>query len=450
MTRTAMIGKGCAVVAAMAVFSAPGLGSAQEAAQPGAPAHPKPKEGKDKPEKAEKEKVDLGFVGTALGAYDSNILDKGTGAVGAAGLDVTLGLTVGVPVSKVLSWASGVGLGSNYRDGISGNVGGANALRLDAHVKTGIEALLAGKSSLPGRHVKHDVFPVVKLAVEAKYALWANPYLPQPPQAADETEDALEPTEDDDAASGDSGGGGGEAALHRRGRPSLMFAEGVEGADSAEAAGPEAGGEEAEEEQPEAAEIPIGGQTFSNPNTHHKFTGVVRLTVEPVKKLTLGVDGGVGRDLVNLDDSVEVSPEYNEVTAGASAKYKISPKLLWVSLGYIFERRIFDEVGKTDLPQDFSVQGAKVRIDVPLKPVKFNLTYDIRFKLSDTSDVAGGSGNTTRHQFQLGAEIPIMKILAAVVETRLTDTQFSPAVGGVAGPDSVRFIGLAGLKVSLH
>ena len=51
------------------------------------------------------------------------------------------------------------GRGPNYRDGVGGAVGDANALRVDANVKTGIAMLLLGKTSLPGRKVKKELIP---------------------------------------------------------------------------------------------------------------------------------------------------------------------------------------------------------------------------------------------------------------------------------------------------
>ena len=49
------------------------------------------------------------------------------------------------------------------------------------------------------------------------------------------------------------------------------------------------------------------GQTFSNPNTHHKVSGIAKLTLEATKKLSATLDAAFLHDFVNLTD-VEVSP----------------------------------------------------------------------------------------------------------------------------------------------
>jgi OmpA-OmpF porin, OOP family len=386
----------------------------------------------------DKSKVDLGATASALGAYDTNIFDKGANPVSAAGLDVTAGLTLGVPVSPRVSWINGVGVGTNYRDGISGSVGDANALRVDAHARTGIEALLAGRTSLAGRKVKKGIFPAVKLTLEAKYALWANPLITQPPKLDDESIDALEPS-DDDSGSDSSGGGGDTTARSERPRRYAQ-ADSSTASDGAPSAG-EGGGDDSgnEGDEAEPAEVSAGPQTFSNPNLHNKVTGIAKLSLETSKKWSFGLDGTFGRDFVDLDDNVEVSPEYDEITAGLSARCKIAPKVLWITAGYVFERRFYDEPSAGGASQDFFVQGGKLQFDLPFKVVKLKLSYDARLKFAD----AGSAKNATRNQVQLGAEVPLGKVFSAVAETRFTYTIFD-------GPaNSTRFIGLAGLKVKL-
>ena len=347
---------------------------------------------------------DLALSAASLGAFDSNIFDKGTNPTTAAGGEVNLGIGIGVPLGGSLAWASGAGIGANARQGIDGSAGESNAMRVDAHLKTGLELLLFGKSSLPGRPAKKAVLPALKLGLEAKYAYWSNPLITQPAGQSDATIDALEPTE----TSADA-------------EPT----EETAGADG------EGGGEQAE-----AAEVPIGAQTFSNPNTHHKVTGAARMTLEVTSALTFSAEGGGGRDMVRLTDDVQVSPEYNEMTADLSGKYKVSPKYLWVTLGYSYEQRRFDELNAKRDAQDFAVNGGKLVFDIPLKPIKVKLGYDVRLKSSD----AGAAGNTTRHQGQLGVEVPITKAFSAVADARYTNTLLN------GPPDSTRFIGIAGMK----
>ncbi len=364
---------------------------------------------------------EFGFNGSMLGAYDSNVFDKGTSSVPAGGADLTLGASIGVPLSQRVGWASGVGYGTNYRDGLGGNVGAGNTLRVDASAHTGIEVLLLGKTSLPGRHVKRASYPALKFGLEAKYALWSNPLTSQPKKQTDESVDALEP------AAADAEAPAGEAS-----------APAEHGASNDEGGG--GGGEGAEEgDGAEAASIQTGSQTFSNPNTHHKVSGTARLMLEASKAFSAGLHVGSGRDIVNLADGAEVSPEYNDLLSGATATYKLSPKYLWLSGGYSFERRIYDGPNASGAPQDFDVHGGKLGFDVPLKLVKFKVGYDLRFKFADS----GPAANNTRHQVQIGAEVPITKMFAAVLEARYTDT----VVSGSA--DSIRFLGMSGLKVKM-
>ena len=351
---------------------------------------------------------EIGLSAASLGAFDSNVFDKGKDPVMAAGGDVNVGVNLGVSLGHRVSWANAVGLGSNARHGVDGSAGDSNAMRVDAFLKTGLELLLFGESSLPGRSAKRSQLPALKLGLEAKYAYWSNPFITQPASDADPTVDALEPTE--------------------------PATDSTDGEVAAEGEGGDEGG--SAEPTEAAADIPIGAQTFSNPNTHHKLTGAARLVLEASSRLTFALEGGGGRDMVKLTDGVLVSPEYNEATADFSAKYKLLPKLLWVTLGYVFERRMFDEPNAKGLTQDFAVNGGKAVLDVPLKPVKFKLGYDLRMKSAD----AGSDGDTRRHQVQLGAEVPVSKSFAIVADARYTNTEMNGA------SSSTRFIGLAGLK----
>lgn len=343
---------------------------------------------------------ELAVTAASMGAVDSNIFDKGANPTAAAGGELNLGLGIGVPLGDSVSWASGAGVGTNARRGIDGDAGDSNALRLDGHAKTGLELLLFGKTSLPGRAAKKPQLPAMKLGLEAKYAYWSNPLISQPAAQSDATIDALEPTDD------------------------------ASGEDLAEDDGSGAG------EQAEAAEIPIGAQTFSNPNTHHKVTGATRLALEISSALSFAAEGGGGRDMVRLTDAVQVSPEYNELTVDLSAKYKVAPKYVWITAGYSFERRMFDDRNAKGDAQDFAVNGARFALDLPFKPIKVKLGYDVRFKSAD----AGQAGNTTRHQLQIGTEVPITKTFAAVADARYTNTLFN------GPPDSTRVIGIAGMK----
>lgn len=81
--------------------------------------------------------------------------------------------------------------------------------------------------------------------------------------------------------------------------------------------------------------------------------------------------------MVRLTDDVQVSPEYNEMTADVSGKYKVSPKYLRVTLGYSYEQRRFDELNAKRDTQDFAVNGGKLVFDIPLKPIKVKLGYDV-------------------------------------------------------------------------
>jgi hypothetical protein len=126
----------CVLGATAAFF--PAIASAQETPQK-AEAKPADAGKGKKPEAPEKAKVEVGVTGTAMGVYDTNIFDKGANTIQGAGFDVTMGLNLGVPLTKAMSWASGVGLGSNYRDGIGGgDGGGAHAHRSAVHATTGL------------------------------------------------------------------------------------------------------------------------------------------------------------------------------------------------------------------------------------------------------------------------------------------------------------------------
>jgi hypothetical protein len=403
------------VLPAIALAGVPAVARAEGVAMPvkDAPAGAPAKEEGARP-------YEVGITAASMGAFDSNVFDKGTAPTMAAGGDVNVGIGIGVPLGSRVAWASGAGLGSNARQGIDRSAGDANALRVDAHLKTGLEFLLFGKTSMPGRPTKKPRYPALRLAVEAKYAYWSNPFITQPKTATDCSIDALEPTDttsDGDLALQDAENGGGSDGA----------SDGVAESDAEE------GGADS---QVESADIPVGAQTFSNPNTHHKLSGATRLLFDLSSRLSLTAEGGGGRDMVRLDDTVQVSPEYNDATADVSAKYKVAPSFLWVTVGYAFERRIYDELNAKGLEQSFDVNGVKVVIDVPLKRLKLKAGYDLRMKSADS----GATGDTTRHQVQLAAELPVSKAFAVVADARHTNTIFS------GQPDSTRFIGLAGLK----
>lgn len=359
---------------------------------------------------------EVGLTAASLGAFDTNVFDKGTDPTMAAGGDVNVGVGIGVPLGARVAWASAAGLGSNARQGLDKSAGDANALRVDAHLKTGLELVLFGKTSLPGRPLKHPSYPALRLGLDVKYAYWSNPLVTQAKAPADSGLDALEPTDaasDGDLALQDAeSDGGGDGASE---------GESDDGAGGAEAT---------------AADVPVGAQTFSNPNTHHKLTGATRLVLDVSSRLAVTAEGGGGRDMVRLDDTVQVSPEYNEMNADLSAKYKVAPAYLWVTVGWAFERRIYDVPDAKGLEQSFDVNGLKALVDVPLKAVKVKLGYDLRIKSAD----AGSARDTTRHQVQVAGELPVSKVFAVVADARLATTVFS------AQPDSMRFIGLAGVK----
>jgi hypothetical protein len=412
MKRTVIQGLGV-VLAGLAAWG-PAVAAAQES--PAAPAPGKPDATSNAETKTKSAKPPKSFefdvTGAVLGALDSNVFDKGDNPILAGGVDVDLSLQFGIPVGKRLSWIVGLGFGSNFRGGLSGDVA-ASALKIDANAKTGLEVLLAGKSSLPGRHVKKSVFPVVKLGVEVKYALTTNPLTTE--KKTDVGADALAPADEADDVS-DSTESGDSA--------------------NAEEAADEADAEDDGEEEAEASSG-ASGQTFSNPNTHHKGSGVARLTIEPTKTLTLGADVGGARDFVNLTN-VETSPQYSEFTGGVNVKYKIHPKYLSLSAGYSYERRSYDEQ-KTKSGEDlqFDVHGGKLGIDVPLNAFKIKAVYDVKYKFVGVDETT----NQVRHQGQLVVEVPLIKNLAAVADGRLSSTV--PA----AAPSALRFIGLAGLKM---
>jgi OOP family OmpA-OmpF porin len=395
----------------------------------------------------DKTKIDFGVNGSAFGVADTNIFDKGANTVQAVGFDVNAGLNLGVPIAKRVSWVSSTGLGTNYRDGVGGgSVGDANALRVDFNVVSGFETLLFGKTSLAGRKVKKSTYPNMKLTLQAKYALWANPLITQKPAQDDETIDALEPSDDDEGGGSSRDGGGG--AMNEWRRHPRLYAQAdsssandgsPEGGGSDEGQGDsgEGGGEGDNEGQGEPAEVSAGPQTFSNPNLHNHVSGIAKLALDTSKKWSFGLDGVFGRDFVDLEDTVETNPQYDEVTANLTAKYKLLPKVLWLTGGYVFERRFYDEDLPSGASQDFFVQGAKFIADIPLKHVKLKASYDVRFKIAD----AGSSKNATRNQVQLSAEVPIGKVFSIVDESRFTYTLFD------GSPNSTRFIELLGAKV---
>jgi OmpA-OmpF porin, OOP family len=399
-----------------------------------------------KGQKKDKTKIDFGVDGSAFGVVDTNIFDKGANTVQAVGFDVTSGLHLGVPLSPHISWISSGGLGTNYRDGVGGSVGEANAMRVDANAVTGFETLLVGKTSLAGRKVKKPTYPNMKLTLQAKWALWANPLITQKPAQDDETIDALEPSDsdDDDGSSGEGSGGGARNEWRRHPRTYAQADSSSANDGSPEGGGgdegqgdDDAGGDNEGEGEGEPAEVSAGPQTFSNPNLHNHLSGIVKLALDTSKRWSFGADATFGRDFVDLEDTVETNPQYDEITGGLTAKYKLLPKLLWLTGGYVFERRFYDEDLPSGASQDFFVQGAKFVADIPLKHVKLKASYDVRFKIAD----AGSSKNAIRNQVQVSAEVPIGKVFSIVDESRFTYTLFD------GSPNSTRFIELLGAKV---
>lgn len=359
---------------------------AQEAKPPtevSAKAPPAPKVGSE---------VELSL--SSLGAYDSNVKDKDQ-AVSAGGFDLGIQLKLGVPLGQRVGWGSSAGFGTKYRNG-GVTEPSATTLKLEGSAATGFEALLAGDGSIPGRKVKGTVFPLVKLGLEGRYKLSTSPVITKPVEGFDDIEDSLEVSEDSDEDGGD-------------------------------------------EDEEEGASTGGGGQTFSSPNTHHNLGGTLKLAVEPLKRFSVHLEGGLHHDFVALGEGVMVSPEFTEVAASTTFKLRIVPEILHAALGYSFDHRWYDEeTTKAGDPLLFMVHGIKAGLELPLKRVKLKASYDLKLRVVDVDTAM----NRTRHEVQLGAEVPVLEKLSALVDTRLSATEGS-------GPTALRFIAMAGLKYKL-
>ncbi|MFO0723608.1 MAG: hypothetical protein U1E65_07500 [Myxococcota bacterium] len=327
---------------------------------------------------------------SSMGAYDSNVTDKDK-AISAGGFDVDLHAKLGVPLGERVGWGSSGAFGTKYRNGGATDTT-QNTLRLEAGLNTGLEILFTGDASIPGRKVKSPLFPMVKLGLEGRYKLTATPMLQKPVQGFDDTADSLEADSDDEGDDDEGSSTGG------------------------------------------------GGQTFTNPNTHHKLSGVLKLGIEPAKRVGFNLEGGVHHDFVALGEGVLVSPEFTEIGGGATAKFKIVPEILHLSVGYGLEHRAYDEeLAKNNEPLSFLVHGIKATLEFPFKFLKLKASYDLKLRVVDVDP----SMNRTRHEVQAGAEIPVTEHWAALIDTR-----FSTTVAEGSG-DAVRFIAMAGLKAKL-
>lgn len=332
---------------------------------------------------------------SSLGAYDSNVKDKDQ-AASAGGFDLGIQLKLGVPLGQRFGWGSSAGFGTKYRNG-GVTEPSATTLKLEASAATGFEALLAGDGSIPGRKLKGTVFPLVKLGLEGRYKLSTSPVITKPVEGFDDIEDSLEVSEDSDEDSGD-------------------------------------------EDEEEGASTGGGGQTFSSPNTHHNLGGTLKLGIEPVKRFGIHLEGGLHHDFVALGEGVLVSPEFTEAGGSTTFKLRIVPEILHASLGYGFEHRWYDEeTTKAGDPLSFAVHGIKAGLELPLKRVKLKASYDLKLRVVDIDPAM----NRTRHEVQLGAEVPVLEKLSALVDTRFSATE------GSSGPAALRFIAMAGLKYKL-
>jgi hypothetical protein len=335
--------------------------------------------------------VDFALSASGMGAVDSNVFDRPSGRIAAGGVDFDANGLLGVPLGSRVSWIGAGNFVANYRSGT--NVSdGSNATKLDGIAKTGLEGLLFGKTSLPGQKVDHGVFPAMKLSLALKYAYTSNPVFGQQPSQVDETSDVLEPAPDE-----------------------MSF------------------------EDDGTAGVPIGGQTYSNPNIHHRASATVRDSLEAGKRLLFTLDATALRDGVGVVDG-EVSPNFYSGAASLNARYKLAPQYLWLTAGYSFEQRSYQLLTvPSGSPLRFGTHGLKVALDLPLTWVKLKLGYDLRLRRVG-ADI---TQNRNRHQVQAALEMPLGKSFSAVIDARFTDTT-SPV-----GPDSARVITMAGLKGSI-
>jgi hypothetical protein len=326
--------------------------------------------------------VKYGLSASGMGAVDSNVFDRASGRISAGGVDFDAAGCVGVPLEGGTTWTVAGNFVANYRSGTNAS-DGSNATKIDGIAKTGLETLVMGGKG---------VFPAMKLSLEGKYQYTSNPVLGMPLSQVDETADALEPATDDTVFGDD-----------------------------------------------ESAGVPVGGQTFSNPNIHHRASATLRDLLEVGKRLSLTVDATALRDGVGVVDG-EVSPNFYQGAAGLSARYKLAPRYLWVTAGYTFEQRFYQSLAATNgSALQFGTHGLMIGFDLPLQWVKLKLTYDLRLKRVAIDPTQ----NRNRHQLEAALELPLGKNFAAVIDARFTDTT------APAGPDSARVIGMAGVKGSI-
>ncbi len=343
---------------------------------------------------ADQKKLEFEFSTCTLGAGDNNVFDKGTNETAAIGTEVGLSAQLGVPISSRFGMRVAPSFDVNYRVPFSTK---DNVLKLEGGLKIGFETLLAGRSSVPGFKTKNGIFPVLRLGFESKYLLSTTPILGEPQAAYDETADAIATGSDVTAS---------EA--------------GQEGEASGESSG-------------------VANQVFANPNTHHRISETVRLATETSKALTLTAEGTVLHDFVDLAE-LTTNTTFTSVTPGVNFRYKIAPDYFWLSGGYTLDIRSYEEKLATNgAPLHFHVHGVKGTIDIPLRLIKFKLSYEAKFEVVSIDK----SMNRTRHQVDLGTEIPTGKYLSIIVDGRVTDTTSS------TGPDALRFVGLGGLKFKM-
>jgi len=389
--------------------------------------------GADKPRSpAKRIPLDWEVNAQALGIYDTNLFEKGDLATTARGTDIALGGLAGYGIARRISAIGAASLGTSVREGFSRGAG-ANALKFDGGARLGLEMLLLGQTSLPGRKIKTESHPSLRLAVEGRYAYSATPNLEQPARAptdpirlVDNTADAFQ---SEDPADDESSSGASE--------------EDEKGDEKGEAKGTgKSSGSVRESDATDSGVSPAGSggpQAFRNPFTHHKVASASRASLELSKTLGFGLDGAVARDMVDLTN-VKVSPQYTELLSGLNGRYKIFPNSLWLTAGYSFDRRWFDVQPNANGDRlRFSMHGLKVAVDVPTKRAKFRLSYDFRQKVTDNDP----SGDQSRHQGQLVVEVPLFKYVSVLADSRVSSTSF------VGKADALRFIAMAGLKFKM-
>jgi hypothetical protein len=392
-----------------------------------------PSKSADKPRSPTKRiPLDWEFNAQALGIYDTNLFEKGDIATTAGGTDLTMGGLAGYGLARRISAIGAASLGTNVREGFARGAG-ANALKFDGGARLGLEMLVFGQASLPGRKIKTESHPSLRLALEGRYAYSSTPNLEQPARApsdplrvVDNTADAFQ---SEDPADDESNSGASEED-HKEDDKGDEKSTG------------KSSGSVRESETADAAASPAGSggpQAFRNPFTHHKVAAASRASLELSKVLGFGLDGAFARDMVDLTN-VKESPQYVELLSGLNGRYKLFPNSLWLTVGYSFDRRWFDvQKNASGDRLRFSMHGLKVAIDVPTKQAKFRLSYDFRQKITDGDP----SGDQSRHQGQLVVEVPLFKYVSALADTRVSSTSF------VGKADALRFIAMAGLKLKM-